>query len=67
MIELKAHVETTNYQNRLQTKGQIFFFATIQVNEIGKLMQMTNAGILKKIQFVLSSSILNVTLSFLYY
>lgn len=41
MIELKAHVETTNYQNRLQTKGQsVFFFR----NDTGKLNWQTNAN-----------------------
>lgn len=39
MIELKAHVETTNKQNRLETKGKSFFFR----NDTGKLNWQTNA------------------------
>lgn len=66
MIEL--NIETTNQQNRLETKGKSFFFR----NDTGKLNWQTNANdkcrnLKKKIQIVLSSSILNVTLSFLYY
>lgn len=68
MIELKAHVETMNKQNRLETKGKSFFFR----NDTGKLNWQTNANdkcrnLKRKVQIVLSSSILNVTLSFLYY
>lgn len=39
MIELKAHVETTNKQNGLETKGKSFFFR----NDTGKLHWQTNA------------------------
>lgn len=39
MIELKAHVETTNKQNGLETKGKSFFFR----NDTGKLNWQTNA------------------------
>lgn len=40
MIELKAHVETMNKQNRLETKGKSFFFR----NNTGKLNWQTNAN-----------------------
>lgn len=40
VIELKAHVETTNHQNRLQTKGKKFFFR----NDTGKLNWQTSAN-----------------------